>query len=52
MVLREDQPLSALIPGVATKGGITEALVAKLAETDALEAWHAALDTVLARVKG
>lgn len=52
VVLREDLPLAAITPGVATRGGITEALVAGLREADALDAWHAALDGVLDRLRG
>ncbi len=52
VVLNETATLAQITPGIATKGGITEALVGVLAKEGALEAWHRALDVVLARVRG
>lgn len=52
VVLNETATLAEITPGIATPGGITEALVRSLASEDALTAWHRALDIVLARVRG
>lgn len=52
VLLQDASPLSEITPGIATRGGITEALVTSLARDDALGAWHRGLDIVLARVRG
>ena len=52
VVLNETATLAEITPGIATPGGITEALVTSLTAEDALTAWHRALDIVLARVRG
>lgn len=52
VVLNETATLAEITPGIATPGGITEALVKSLTAEDALTAWHRALDIVLARVRG
>lgn len=52
VALTESGTLAEITPGIATPGGITEALVASLDREDALGAWQRALDIVLARVSG
>lgn len=52
VVLNETATLAEITPGIATPGGITQALVKSLNDHDALSAWHRALDIVLARVRG
>ncbi len=52
VVLNETATLADITPGIATPGGITEALVTSLQAQNALTAWHPALDVVLARVRG
>lgn len=52
VMLNETTTLAEITPGIATPGGITEALVKSLNAEDALTAWHRALDTVLARLRG
>lgn len=52
VLLNETASLAEITPGIATPGGITEALVASLKAQDALDAWHPALDIVLARLRG
>lgn len=52
VVLNETATLAEITPGIATPGGITEALVKSLTADDALTAWHRALDIVLSRVRG
>lgn len=52
VLLQDPAPLTEITPGIATPGGITEALVRSLTREDALTAWHRALDTVLTRVRG
>lgn len=52
VLLREDRPLDEIASMVATPGGITEMLLASLAETDGLDAWKLGLDRVLARIGG
>ena len=52
VLLRETASLAEIQRGIATPGGITEALVARLADRGALEAWGEGMDVVLARVRG
>lgn len=52
VLLREGAGLDEIRAGVATKGGITEALVAGLEARGALAAWGAGMDGVLRRLRG
>lgn len=52
VLLREVAGLDEIRAGVATKGGITEALVAGLEKRGALAAWGAGMDAVLRRLRG
>ncbi|MBC2835186.1 pyrroline-5-carboxylate reductase dimerization domain-containing protein [Paragemmobacter straminiformis] len=52
VLLNETASLAEITPGIATPGGITEALVRALGAKGALDAWHPALDIVLTRVRG
>ncbi len=52
VLLHEDRPLADIARGVTTPGGITEMLLATLAERGALDAWDEGLDAVLRRIKG
>lgn len=52
VLLGEDRPLEEIAGAVATPGGITEMLLATLAERGALSAWGVGLDRVLARIGG
>lgn len=46
VLLRDDAALADIADGVATPGGITEALLAGLQDRNALAAWGAALDLI------
>ena len=52
VLLREDATLGEIRRGIATPGGITEALVRVLEGRGALPAWAEGMDVVLARVRG
>lgn len=52
VLLRENRPLDEIAGAVATPGGITEMLLASLAERAALTAWDDGLDRVLTRIGG
>lgn len=52
VLLQEHRSLDDIRGSVATPGGITELTLARLADDDALDAWHRALDAVAARIKG
>lgn len=52
VLLREETTLEGIRRGIATPGGITEALVRVLEERGALAAWGAGMDVVLGRVRG
>lgn len=52
VLLQESASLEAIRTGIATPGGITEALVARLEDRGALAAWEEAMDLVLRRVRG
>lgn len=52
VLLQEGRPLADIARGVTTPGGITELLLARLAERGALDAWDVGLDAVLRRIKG
>lgn len=52
VLLRETGSLAEIRTGIATPGGITEALVRVLEERGALAAWGAGMDVVLGRVRG
>lgn len=53
MVLKHPgAPLAELLDELATPGGITELGLGELSERDALEAWRAAADRVLERLRG
>jgi len=47
-----DTPLDALLAGIATPGGITEAGLARLQDRGVPEAWRAACDVVLQKLHG
>ncbi|WP_431299064.1 pyrroline-5-carboxylate reductase dimerization domain-containing protein [Tabrizicola sp. BL-A-41-H6] len=52
VLLQEDLAMEDILRNVATPGGITELLVAKLTETGGLEAWERGLDAVAQRLEG
>lgn len=52
VLLREGGSLAEIRTGIATPGGITEALVKVLEARGALEAWGEGMDVVLGRVRG
>lgn len=52
VLLREDRPLEDIARSVVTKGGISEMVLATLAEKGALEAWDEGLGRVLRRIGG
>lgn len=52
VLLRESGSLAEIRTGIATPGGITEALVTVLEARGALSAWGAGMDVVLGRVRG
>ena len=52
VLLREDRPLGEIAGAVATPGGISEMLLATLADRGALAAWDEGLDRVLKRIGG
>lgn len=52
VLLREDRPLDDITHSVVTKGGISEMVLATLAERGALAAWDEGLDRVLKRIGG
>jgi pyrroline-5-carboxylate reductase len=52
VLLHEGRTTAEILQSVATPGGITELLVAKLAETEGLQAWDRGLDAVAQRLKG
>ena len=52
VLLAEKRPLEEIAGAVATPGGITEMLLATLADRGALAAWDEGLDRVLARIGG
>jgi pyrroline-5-carboxylate reductase len=52
VLLQERRPLADIARGVTTPGGITELLLATLADRSALDAWDEGLTRVLRRTKG
>lgn len=52
VLLHETTSLAEITPGIATPGGITEALVRVLKDRGALKAWGDGMDVVLGRVAG
>jgi pyrroline-5-carboxylate reductase len=53
MILKNPgEPLSAMLEELATPGGITELGLRDLESARALEAWPAAAEKVLARLRG
>jgi len=52
VLLREGGSLADIRTGIATPGGITEALVRALEAEGALVAWESGMDVVLGRVRG
>jgi pyrroline-5-carboxylate reductase len=52
VLLQEDRPLAEIARGVTTPGGITELLLATLADRGALDAWDEGLGAVLRRIRG
>jgi pyrroline-5-carboxylate reductase len=52
VLLQERCAMEDILRNVATPGGITELLLAKLTETGGLEAWACGLDAVAQRLKG
>ncbi len=50
VLLQAAEPLDDIVRGVTTPGGITEDLVSTLMAQNALGAWDAAMDKVLARI--
>jgi pyrroline-5-carboxylate reductase len=52
VLLREDRPLEDIARSVVTKGGISEMVLATLADRGALAAWDEGLDRVLKRIGG
>ncbi len=52
VLLKENRPLEEIAGMVATPGGITEMLLATLADRGALAAWEEGLDRVLERIGG
>lgn len=52
VLLQEARPLAEIARGVTTPGGITELLLATLAERGALDAWDEGLTRVLRRISG
>lgn len=52
VLLREDRPLDEIARSVVTKGGISEMVLATLADRGALVAWDEGLDRVLKRIGG
>ena len=52
VLLREERPLDDIARSVVTKGGISEMVLAALADRGALAAWDEGLDRVLKRIGG
>lgn len=47
-----DRPLADIIGSLATKGGLTERMIAVLEDAGAIDAWSDSLEVVLRRVRG